>query len=635
MTTTAAPAGAKTSRPYGLWDSPIKPIMLAQGLRLGDVCWDTDGQTLVWLEGRSDRGVLVCSRLDDPAPRDLTSDLSVRAMVGYGGGDFTVAHGSVYFVAGNRLYRQELAGGGARPITPAYGTIAAPAVSPDGRWMLFVQSYEDNDAICLVDTDGAQWPVKVAQGRDFYMQPRWSADGRTIAYIAWDHPHMPWDSTELWTARIDLTGGFPDISGERRIAGGPEVAIFQPEFHPNGQEIAYISDESGWGQLHLARLDGEGVRRLTDGSGEYGQPAWSQGQRTFAFLSGGREIACLRAEQGFRRLQIIDAERGGAREVGGDAAAYTYFDYPAGSDGRIGLTAASSSIPTRALTIDAGTGAVQVHARSMGETVPVAAYAEPQPLTWQTVDGERAHGLFYPPVSDRFESPGLPPLVVLVHGGPTSQVQATFQAQTQFFTSRGYAVLQVNYRGSTGYGRAYMLKLRGNWGLHDTEDSRTGALHLAEQGLVDPRKRVIMGGSAGGYTVLQSLVHHPGFYTAGICLFGVSNQFTLASDTHKFEARYTDSMIGPLPEAAALYRERSPIFFADRIRDPIAVFQGDIDQVVPRAQSDEIVDSLRARGVPHEYHVYEGEGHGWRRSDTIERFYTSVDRFLRQHVVFA
>jgi dipeptidyl aminopeptidase/acylaminoacyl peptidase len=180
-----------------------------------------------------------------------------------------------------------------------------------------------------------------------------------------------------------------------------------------------------------------------------------------------------------------------------------------------------------------------------------------------------------------------------------------------------------------------MLKLRGNWGVHDMEDSRTGALFLAEQGLVDPKKRVIMGGSAGGYAVLQSLVHHPGFYTAAICLFGVSNQFTLAADTHKFEARYTDSMIGPLPEAAARYRERSPIFFADRIRDPIAVFQGDIDQVVPRAQSDEIVQSLRARGVPHEYHVYEGEGHGWRRSDTIERFYTAVDRFLRQYVVFA
>lgn len=635
MTITTAPPGAKVSRPYGLWESPIKPTMLAQGLRLSDVCWDTDGQTLVWLEGRSDRGVLVCSRLDDPAPRDLTSDLSVRAMVGYGGGDFTVAHGSVYFVSGGRLYRQELAGGSARPITPAYGAIASPAVSPDGRWVLFVQSYEDNDAICVVDSQGVQWPVKVAHGRDFYMQPRWSPDGRSIAYITWDHPHMPWDSTELWIMDIDLSEGFPRLSGARRVAGGPEVSIFQPEFHPNGQAIAYISDESGWGQVYLARLDGTGVRRLTDGTGEYGQPAWTQGQRSFTFLAGGRAILCVRSEMGFRRLQVIDVERGEVRDVGKDAAVYTHFEAPAGHDGRAALLAAASRIPPRVVTVEIASGAVRVNARSMGETVPPSAYAEPRPLSWQTVDGETAYGLFYPPASERFTSPGLPPLIVLVHGGPTSQVTATFQAQTQFFTSRGYAVLQVNYRGSTGYGRAYMLKLRGNWGVHDMEDSRTGALFLAEQGLVDPKKRVIMGGSAGGYTVLQSLVHHPGFYTAAICLFGVSNQFTLAADTHKFEARYTDSMIGPLPEAAARYRERSPIFFADRIRDPIAVFQGDIDQVVPRAQSDEIVQSLRARGVPHEYHVYEGEGHGWRRSDTIERFYTAVDRFLRQYVVFA
>ncbi len=256
-------------------------------------------------------------------------------------------------------------------------------------------------------------------------------------------------------------------------------------------------------------------------------------------------------------------------------------------------------------------------------------------MSWSSFDGEAAHGLFYPPTNPEFSSSGKPPLVVLIHGGPTSQVTAAYDARAQFLATRGYAVLQVNYRGSTGYGRDYMLKLRHSWGIYDVEDARTACLYLAEQGMVDERRRVIMGGSAGGFTVLQSLVTHPGFYTAGICLYGVANQFTLASDTHKFETRYLDTMLGPLPEAADIYRERSPIFHAERITDPIAVFQGEIDRVVPRAQSDEIVASLRTRGVPHEYHVYEGEGHGWRKTETIERFYESVDRFLRQYVVFA
>ena len=351
-------------------------------------------------------------------------------------------------------------------------------------------------------------------------------------------------------------------------------------------------------------------------------------------MEDGRALVCVRSEQGFHRLQRIDLQRGGIGDIG-DASPYTNIDMPAGSREEAAVIAAAPHLPTRIVSLRTGDGRGRVWRRSMGETIAQAAYSTPQPLAWPTVDGEQAHGLFFPPATERFASAGQPPLIVLVHGGPTSQVTAGWNPQTQFFTSRGYAVLQVNYRGSTGYGREYMLKLRGNWGLHDVEDSRTGALHLAERGLVDERRRVIMGGSAGGFTVLQSLVVHPGFYTAGICLFGVSNQFTLAADTHKFESRYLDSMLGPLPEAAQVYRDRSPIFSADRIQDPIAVFQGDIDKVVPRAQSDEIVESLKRRNVPHEYHVYAGEGHGWRKTETIEHFYKAVDRFLREYVIFA
>jgi dipeptidyl aminopeptidase/acylaminoacyl peptidase len=251
------------------------------------------------------------------------------------------------------------------------------------------------------------------------------------------------------------------------------------------------------------------------------------------------------------------------------------------------------------------------------------------------MDGEQVHGLFFPPHNPAFEGSGVPPLIVTIHGGPTSQVKANFNPRAQFFATRGYAVLEVNYRGSTGYGRPYWEALNGMWGVYDVEDAVSGVRHLADQGLVDGSRAVIMGGSAGGFTVLQALVDHPGFFTAAVCLYGVSNQFTLAAETHKFEARYSDKLLGPLPEAADLYRQRSPIFHADRIQDPVIVFQGEDDQVVPRAQSDEIVASLERRGVPHEYHLYPGEGHGFRKTETIEHYYNAVDRFLKQYVIFA
>jgi dipeptidyl aminopeptidase/acylaminoacyl peptidase len=246
------------------------------------------------------------------------------------------------------------------------------------------------------------------------------------------------------------------------------------------------------------------------------------------------------------------------------------------------------------------------------------------------------HGLLYlPPGVGQPGETALPPAVVRIHGGPTSQAVASYNQAAQFFATRGYAVLDVNYRGSTGYGRAYMEALRGRWGICDVEDAVSGARHLAAAGLADSGRIVIMGGSAGGYTVLEALCRAPGLFRSGICRYGVARLFALAADTHKFEERYLDSLVGPLPAAAALYRERSPLFHADLLQDPIAVFQGEIDQVVPRAQSDSIVESLRRRGVPHEYHIYAGEGHGWRKSETIEAFYAAVERFLRQHALFA
>ena len=257
----------------------------------------------------------------------------------------------------------------------------------------------------------------------------------------------------------------------------------------------------------------------------------------------------------------------------------------------------------------------------------------PQPITWLGMDDEPVYGLFYPPQNPRYAGKALPPLVVYVHGGPTGQRTASFSPSTQFFTSRGYAVLEVNYRGSAGYGRVYRNKLRLNWGIYDVQDSVSGARFLVEQGLVDAGKLVILGGSAGGFTVLKALQDYPGFFKAGVCLYGIANQFS-ALDTHKFEARYMDSLLGTLPESAEVYRQRSPIFFVDQIRDPIALFQGEDDMVVRRDQSDDMVAALRQRGVPHIYHLYPGEGHGFRKPETIEHYYKTVEQFLHQYVIY-
>ncbi len=631
--------GNKTRRQFGLWDSPISPASLAMARRISGVAWDSDAATLVWLEGRSGQGVLVAQSDDGDAPADLTAELNVRAEVGYGGGDFTVHGGYVYFVVKScgQIHRQPLAGGAPVAITPPFGFAAAPVVSPDGRWVMYVHhDGAETDRLAAVDSAGKKWPRILTQGHDFYMQPRFSADGRRACWIAWDHPNMPWDGTLLYTAEVTSNDdGLPRLVEPKVIAGGPETAIFQPEFAADGRHLLYISDESGWGRIAAVDLDSGERRWLTPDGVEYAAPAWVQGMTTYAVSADGRHVVAAANRNGFQQLQRINIASGDSTLVA-ELAETTEVDQliasPVGD--RVALVGSGSTTPPRLVQYDFDSDSVRIVARSATETVPKASLSTAEPVGWTSTDGETVHGLFYEPSSTQFEGIGQPPLIVFVHGGPTGQVKACWKQDAQFFASRGYAVLFVNYRGSTGYGREYMLRLRGNWGICDVEDCTSGARYLADEGRIDPRRTAIMGGSAGGFTVLQTMVEHPEAFAAGVCLYGVANQFDLAADTHKFERRYTDSLLGPLPEAAAIYRERSPVFHAERIRRPLAVFQGDIDQVVPRDQSDKIVEALERSGTPHEYHVYEGEGHGWRKRETIEHFYRTVERFLRRYVLF-
>jgi dipeptidyl aminopeptidase/acylaminoacyl peptidase len=415
------------------------------------------------------------------------------------------------------------------------------------------------------------------------------------------------------------------------------VSVLQPRFSPDGRSLAYVSDESGWGNLYLYDLETETHRQLTDLEAQVGGPAWVQGIRSYGFSPDGKQILFLRSSEGVVQLWAHDLESGQTEEMASPLNAYTAMGQItiAPKTGSLALLASSSEVSARVVSwaLD-GKHKVCIHKRTSSEQIPAEDLSTPQPVQWAADDGTAAHGLYYPPTSSRFAGRGLPPAVIHIHGGPTGQATAGYNARAQFFATRGYAYLEVNYRGSTGYGKAYMAYLRGQWGVLDVEDALGGARYLSEAGLADGERLVIMGGSAGGYTVLRALTEHPGAFRAALCLYGVSNLFTLAADTHKFEERYLDSLLGPLPKASDLYRERSPIFGADRIVDPVAVFQGEEDRVVPKAQAETIVASLRQRGVPHEYHVYAGEGHGWRKRETIESFWTTVEAFLRQYVIF-
>ncbi len=624
------------NRAYGTWESAIDGASIASVVSLRDVQWNDSDDTVVWWESRGKLGVLLAQTGVD-APRDLTDRrLNVSGRVGYGGGAFTVGGGKVVFAADGRLYSQSLAGGAARAIAPKFGNYASPALSADGRWLACAHNYEGFDGIVLVDADGEAFPRKLAYGTDFVMQPTWHPSGDQLAFIAWNHPQMPWNGSELRIAALATeASGSPYAQNILTLTGDAETAIFQPEFSPDGRYLAYISDASGWSQLYVYDLEAQAHRQLTAVEAEHGAPAWAQGLRTYGWSGEGDSLVCIENSRGFSRLIRVDVESGKSAGIAGWEA-YSDLEQVAVSprSGAVAAIASSSLIPPRIVSIDRQ-GRALTHRRRGAENLPVDEQSPAQAITWTCDDGEQAHGLFYPPALKDEMPAGAPPLIVNVHGGPTSQRRAGYYSEAQFFTTRGYAVLQVNHRGSTGYGKAYMNRHRGNWGVYDVTDSIAGVKHLAEAGQVDSEKAVIMGGSAGGFTVLQSLVRHPGFYRAGICSYGVSNQFGLLMDTHKFEERYTYWLLGELPEAAEVYRERSPIFHADKIVDPIIVFQGADDVVVPQDQSDTIVASLKRRGIPHEYHLFEGEGHGWRMPETIETYYSKIERFLLQHVIYA
>jgi dipeptidyl aminopeptidase/acylaminoacyl peptidase len=619
----------KQVKPFGFWPSPITPELLGAGLSLEDVAWDSDGNGLVWLEGRSDQNVLVsCTGTD--AIRDLTDVQSPRGGVGYGGGAFSISHGTLVFAnSDGRLFRRGAGYDRPVPITPAYGATASPVISPDGHWVAYVHSVDRKDSIALADIKGHDWPVKLVQGSDFYMQPVWHPDSARLAWIEWNHPNMPWDGTRLMLGR--LAGNPPHLTVVESIAGDEDVPVFQPAFSPDGAWLSYLTNQGEWDQLVVMNL-ASGERRVLVADAVLMDPAWVQGLHMYGWSPTSQRLYYLRNDAGVGSVWSVDLASGQSQKL--DFGPYVSFDQLAVSPTaeRLVVVASGTTIPTRLVTWQ--DGRIDVVRYASSETIAPEDLPEPRDMTWPAADGTLVHAIYFPPTSSQFTGEGLPPAMICIHGGPTSQNVAAYSGEAAYFTSRGYAFVYVNYRGSTGYGRSYMLALRRRWGDLDVEDAAGCAQALVDQGLADPHRLVIRGGSAGGYTVYNALIRYPGRFKAGLCSFGVSNLFSLALDTHKFEERYTDSMVGPLPEASALYHEWSPIFHADRLTDPIAIFQGSADKVVPPDQSESIVAVLRERKVPHFYRLFEGEGHGFRKRENIITYYADIERFLKTYVLF-
>jgi dipeptidyl aminopeptidase/acylaminoacyl peptidase len=590
------------------------------GVGLSEV--SADGADLYWVESRpteAGRSVIVRrtpdGSIEDVSPAGFDSRTRVHE---YGGGAYAALHGIVISSSfqDQRVYR--LDGVKPQPITPE------PQLPAGDRYADFllhndvvicVREHHLPDAEAVAELvafpiDGSAAPQVIAGGHDFVSSPRMSPDGRQLAWLAWDHPNMPWDGTELWLAGLEPDG---TVSDATRVAGGLEESIFQPEWSPNGR-LHFVSDRTGWWNLYRLEKLAE-VTALYPMDAEFGAPQWQFGYRRYAF-HGDTQIVAIYQEEGISRLGVLERGELSIRYTERDVIADTL----AVSAGRVWTVAAGVTDPAAVVGIDVRTGQEEVVRRSLSVELDGEYLSRPRTISFPTTGGEVAHGFYYPPVNKDFVPPEgeLPPLVVWSHGGPTGSTSPGFTLGRQFWTSRGFALVDVNYRGSAGYGRAYRNALRGRWGVIDTDDCIAAARYLADQGLVDRRRMAIRGGSAGGFTTLCALTFHDDFAT-GASYFGVADIGALAEGTHKFESRYMDSMVGPYPEAADVYRERSPIHHTDQLSKPMLILQGLDDEVVPPDQAEMMIGALDRKGIPHSYLAFEGEGHGFRRAENIER----------------
>jgi dipeptidyl aminopeptidase/acylaminoacyl peptidase len=666
-----------TVAPYGTWPSPLTAeAVVARSVSLGEVRVGDDD--VWWAELRPEeagRVQLVRHRPGGQAIDVLPDGFSARTRVHeYGGGAWWLHDRSLFFAnwADQRLYRLEPDATPValtpEPAVPGGDRYADGTLTGDARWVICVRERHDPargdhdldpaNELVAVPAHGGRDPVVLVHGPDFVSSPCVSPDGARLAWLQWNHPNMPWDGTELWVGELTSSGGAAGpgaitLRGARRVAGGVDESLHQPGWLADGS-LLVTSDRSGrWNLVRVppTALDGGGTDETASPAaqppaepygtidGDIATPQWVFGQSRWAALPDGR-VLCAYARDGFDHLGVVPAGGGAVTPVPGPFTELSSLHaFGAGAVCLGGSPTAEPAVAVLDLPTDhtdhtdhtghtGHTGHID-DARALGVAVVRPPrdvglddrwWSRPEPFAYPTSGGALAHALLYRPTNPEAVAPDgeRPPVVVMIHGGPTSAARTQLSLATQYWTTRGFAVVDVNYRGSTGYGRAYRRALDGEWGVADVEDCAHAVRHLAEVGLVDGERAAIRGGSAGGFTALRALVCTDAFHV-GASLYGVTDLHALARDTHKFEARYLDTLIGPLPEYTARYDERSPINHLDGLDRPLVVFQGLEDRIVPPAQAEALVEACRAKGVPHAYVAFPDEQHGFRNADNIRR----------------
>ncbi len=612
----------RTTASYGSWRSPISSdVTVVDSVGFSGIV--TDENDVYWIETRPfDQGRnVVVKRSASGNVNDVTyAPYDVRSRVHeYGGGALAAHRGTLFFsnFEDQRLYRQRMSDV-PEVLTPYEDMRYADGVVRDQNQTLICVREDHTSSwrepiSSLVSIDLVRRSTRVlVSGNNFYSNPRISPDGQTLAWIAWNHPNMPWDGTELWLGRI-LPNGL--IGESRMAAGGREESIYQPEWSPDGS-LYFISDRNGWWNIY--RLTDAGYECVHEKKSEFGLPQWTFGSGTYGFVSE-RQIFCAYNEEGQWLFGNLDIETGQLRE----------YDLPFTDIGRLGmkvsgeniiLTGGSPDMPVSIVSHNISSGITDILRSSTEYSVDEGYLSRPINLSFPSEGGSDAHGFYYPPSNKDFQPPSdeKPPLMVISHGGPTGATGTTLNLTIQFWTSRGFAVLDVNYRGSTGFGREYRRSLNGNWGIADVDDCVNGATYLITKGLADAGRLIIRGSSAGGYTTLAALTFRSVF-GAGASYYGISDLVALAEDTHKFESRYLDTMVGSYPLSSDIYMERSPINHTDQLSCPIILFHGLEDKVVPPNQAKLMFDVLREKNIPVAYMPFEGEQHGFRRGENIRK----------------
>jgi dipeptidyl aminopeptidase/acylaminoacyl peptidase len=610
----------RLTAPFGSWKSPITSDLIVQGsVGLSQCTFDVE--EIYWIELRpKEAGRNVIVKYKDGTRVDINAlPFNARTRVHeYGGGDYLVHQGIVYFsnFTDQRLYRTDGISP-PEPITAAADVrYADPCMDAFRNHLICIRedhtgSGEAVSTIVAVSLDGnAGTGGILVQGNDFYSSPKLSPDGTHLAWLTWDHPNMPWDGCELWVGEVSAEGALENI---RWVAGGEHESIFQPEWSPAGV-LYFSSDRNGWWNLQRITASGQ-IQSICPTKGELGMPQWVFGTSQYAFASD-EVIVCSHIEQGVSRLALLDLQTQKLEDIDCPYTDIQYVratrDYAVFRAGSPTEVAAIARLNLKTKQID------RLRLANDLEVFP-AYFSVPRPVEFPTEAGLTAHGFFYPPQNPDYQAPEneKPPLIAKSHGGPTASATTALALSIQYWTSRGFAVLDVNYGGSSGYGRQYRERLNKKWGIVDVDDCVNGARYLVTRGEVDPDRLIITGGSAGGYTTLCALTFRDVF-KAGASHFGVSDAEALAKDTHKFESRYLDGLLGPYPEKREVYQERSPINFTERLSCPVIFFQGLEDKVVPPNQAEKMVEGLRSKGIPVAYVAFEGEQHGFRQAKNIK-----------------